>query len=492
MTAGLLQIAFEELDARPKPRAVSNSENKRMIRARFDSQYTTNDNQRHWAHADSMSVDASASPEVRRILRMRNRYEYHNNSYYQGIADTVGNYVVGTGPRLQMLTSDKALNLLLETLVADWMREIALAETLKLSRVARIYNGESFSLLRNNPNLECPVKLDVFQIEADQVSSPIFGFEFSNYPDKFFDGVVLDRYGRPKRYDILKQHPGAFRPMGMGTDFDSWPAKYVLHDFKKIRPGQVRGIPEATPALDTFAELRRYAKAVLGAAETAADYAAVIESQALALDETAVDPMDTFNLERRMATVLPAGWKLGQLHAEQPTTTYDMFETAKLREVCRTLNLPLAFATLDARLANMSSMYVVTQPFTKSVQVDRMAYEYMLDRTLNEFLIEAQLIPGLLPDSLPREGFVHTWRWPRIGHHADPAKTATAAETRLRSGTSSIPREYAEEGLDWEEEQEADAKALGMSIEEYREALRESRFPPVPNAELQPVAEVEE
>jgi hypothetical protein len=37
-------------------------------------------NRKHWAHADHLSANAAASPEVRRTLRNRARYEVANNS----------------------------------------------------------------------------------------------------------------------------------------------------------------------------------------------------------------------------------------------------------------------------------------------------------------------------------------------------------------------------------------------------------------------------
>lgn len=57
-------------------------------------------------NADHLSANAAASSEIRRILRSRARYEVANNSYAKGIVLTLANYVVGTGPRLQMLTDD--------------------------------------------------------------------------------------------------------------------------------------------------------------------------------------------------------------------------------------------------------------------------------------------------------------------------------------------------------------------------------------------------
>ena len=55
-----------------------------------------------------LSAAAANSPDVRRILRNRSRYEIANNSYARGITLTLANDVVGTGPRLQMLTADPA------------------------------------------------------------------------------------------------------------------------------------------------------------------------------------------------------------------------------------------------------------------------------------------------------------------------------------------------------------------------------------------------
>jgi len=80
----------------------------RIIRAKFDSAQTTPDNRRHWANADLLSADAAATPEVRRILRSRARYEVANNCYARGIILTLANDVIGTGPRLQMLLGDGA------------------------------------------------------------------------------------------------------------------------------------------------------------------------------------------------------------------------------------------------------------------------------------------------------------------------------------------------------------------------------------------------
>jgi capsid protein len=101
-----------------------------LVRAKFDAAQTTPDNRRHWANADALAADAAASPEVRRTLRNRARYEVANNSYARGIVLTLANDVIGTGPRLQMLLGDgedAANNGTIEREFMAWAKAVDLA-----------------------------------------------------------------------------------------------------------------------------------------------------------------------------------------------------------------------------------------------------------------------------------------------------------------------------------------------------------------------------
>jgi hypothetical protein len=82
----------------------------RNISARYDSSQTSPSNAQHWAWADNLSADAANSKSVRATLRKRSRYEYENNGYSKGIANTLSNYVIGNGPQLNINTDDEAFN----------------------------------------------------------------------------------------------------------------------------------------------------------------------------------------------------------------------------------------------------------------------------------------------------------------------------------------------------------------------------------------------
>ena len=258
-----------------------------VVRARFDAAQTTAENAKHWAMADAMSADGAGSADVRRKLRQRSRYEVANNSYAKGIVLTIANDCIGTGPRLQLLADDGQINRQVEMAFAEWSEAVNLAEKLRTMRMAKSTDGETFAVLTANPMIDSPVKLDVQLVEADRVASPLMALlPVAND----VDGITLDAWGNPQTYTILRQHPGDLT--AWKTHYDLVPADAVVHWFRSDRPGQHRGIPEITPALPLFAQLRRYTLAVIAAAETAADFAAVLFTDAPANGEAqALEPM---------------------------------------------------------------------------------------------------------------------------------------------------------------------------------------------------------
>jgi lambda family phage portal protein len=436
------------------------------IRGRYDAAVTTDENRRHWANADLLSADAANNPRVRSVLRSRARYEVANNSYARGIVSTLANDTVGTGARLQMLSDDNDANRVVEQEFMMWADAVGLAEKLRTMRMARAETGEVFGMLVANPKIDSPVKLDLRLIEADQVATPVFLREFSGL--NAVDGIVFDSYGNPTEYHVLKSHPGDTIAR-FSLDYDRVPAASIIHYYRADRPGQSRGIPEITPALPLFAQLRRYTLAVLAAAETAADFAAVLFTDAPANGEAdPVEPMDLVELERRMATVLPGGWKLGQVQAQQPTTTYGEFKKEILNEIARCLSIPYNIAAGNSSGYNYASGRLDHQTYFKSIRVEQEQIGLtVLDRVLQAWLDEAILISELLPRWMRTAAFRdldHQWFWDGQ-EHVDPAKEANAQATRLQNNTTTLAYEYARQGRDWESEIRQRAKEVALMKE---------------------------
>jgi capsid protein len=266
-----------------------------------------------------------------------------------------------------------------------------------------------------------------------------------------------------------------------------------MHWFRSDRAGQHRGIPEISPALALFAQLRRYSLAVLQAAETAADFAMWMKTPIAADDPGSDDEVnspnefDQFPLTRNIVTTLPDGYDIGQTKAEQPTTTYDMFVRAILREIGRVLKAPYRKMAGDSSQANFSSENHGELDWWRGIDETRKDLEYgSLDRLLAAWLFEARdvrigngdfgepYMPAevrqAIAKSLTREACDlpnHTWNW-QAREWPNPDQEATADETNLRMGTDTFARIWGRKGQDYRKAHAVNAKALGLSIDEYR------------------------
>jgi capsid protein len=372
-----------------------------------------------------------------------------------------------------MLTDDPEANAVIEEAFARWGKAIALPEKLRAMRMARAESGEVFGVLASNPRLNTPVKLDLRLVEADQVATPTVDL----LKDNAVDGIVFDAFGNPVEYHILKAHPGDTSAGGRlpsSSEFDRVGAESVVHYLRTDRPGQSRGVPDITPALPLFAQLRRYTLAVLGAAETAADFAGILYTDAPASGEAeAVEPMDAIALEARALLTMPGGWRMEQIKAEQPATTYAEFKREILNEIARCLNMPFNVAAGNSSGYNFASGKLDHQVYFKAIRVEQEHLgRVVLDRLLAAYLREAVLISVFLPlrvrtlvASNDSRGLpTHQWFWDGQSE-VDPLKEASAQARRLASNTTTLAYEFARQGRDWEAELRQRAKERALMRE---------------------------
>jgi lambda family phage portal protein len=464
------------------------------LTAGYDAAKSTPDNRRHWANADFLSADAANSASVRQALRSRARYEVANNSYARGIVLTLANDLVGTGPRLQLLTPDARTNARLEAAWRYWAAAVGLAEKLRTMRMARAQDGEAFAVLRTNPALKTTVQLDLQLIEADRVASPV-----AEMPSpRVADGIHYDEYGNPISYEVLEAHPGS--GLAEATRSARIPAERMIHWFRADRPEQRRGVPDLTSALPLFAQLRRYTLAVIESAETAASLAVIMKTTMPPNGEAAAIGDVELALERNTAVFAPEGWEAQQLEAQQPTAQYDMFVRAIVREIARCLNMPYNIAACDATGANYASGQLDQKTYYRSIEVERAQVEAVcLDRALVEWLAEARQVFGGL--TLPSLQVPHEWFWDGLGEHNDPNRVASAQATRLRAGLTTAAQEFARQGLDWLPAFEQRARevewwterltAMGLTVEQAVNLALGQPAPRAGNAASSPISEGE-
>lgn len=429
-----------------------------ILRARLDLARTTAENRRHWAGISDLTLDQQATPDARRTIIRRTRYEIVHNAWGTGMVQTFAGHIVGCGPRLQLLgkstDEESRLTQEIELRFAEWCEAIDL--TTKLEQMIRgvAVDGESFGLMVRNPLIDHRVTLDLRLYEPEQVSSP---WSAHGAPSAV-DGVELDEAGNPATYLFLRHHPG--NGVGMWATDQSVtriPAEFVCHIANRMRAGQVRGLPICYASITPLAELRRFTEATRLAAETAADIAAVLQSDnpSDGKDDEGDEPdsaFQTIELERNLATVLPKGYKLSQIDAKHPSVQFVQFLTAQLNECGRPMSMPLGVMMGNSSGYNYSSGRLDGQLWQTTIRRWRQRLAHVvLNRLFDRWYSIAAFIPGYLPEGaalLAGTKIRRDWFWDGLPH-IDPSKETAAQSQLLTIGMSTLADEYAKIGRDW-------------------------------------------
>lgn len=419
------------------------------FRSRYDAAQTTDENKRHWNFADAMSARAANSPDVRRKLRNRSRYEADNDSYYGGLIRTVSGDLFGTGPTAQVRTDNDDLNNAIERRFAEWFDTVGLLQLALTASETKIRDGEAFLLLEVDDTLDYPVPLNLRGVEPEQVTTPAMAMPRDI--TRWVDGIDLDQRGRPMTYHVLRQHPGD--SFANSYEFERIPARNVIHWKRNNRFGAYRGVPECTASLAVGAQRRRWSLATLTAAEVAADFAVLITSD-LPPDFGDGDlpaEWESMPLNRGMITTLPAGGDAKQMTAQHPNQEYAPFKHELLKEQGRPLGAPYSITGLDGSEHNYSSLRYEREIYHAALRVEReLCRRDMLDRIFRAWYELARMVPGYLTadiSTLPTS-VSFGWYWPGFAA-IDPLKEAVSDTERLANCTTTLQELYAEYGQDW-------------------------------------------
>jgi capsid protein len=310
---------------------------------------------------------------------------------------------------------------------------------------AMLQDGEAFAVMQNNPELSVSrnanVQLDFLPIEADQVQTPYLPFQERGY----IDGIRFDEFGNILWYDVLPSHP-------CSNNHGNWdppvrvPPSQMLHWFKQERPDQHRGIPVGTSTLNTGAAGRRFREATLAAAETAADFTLMLESELSASEEPFVEP-SILDIEKRMMTALPRGVKAHQLEAEHPNAQYEAFNRTVLSEEGRPFSMPYNLTACDSSNYSFASGKLDVLCFWSEMDVIRCdADEFVLDRLFASWWREWTILGSFR--NVPPD---HQWDWPPKPT-IDAVAEATSNDMRLKNGTLTLRQAYSDQGMDFEDQ----------------------------------------
>jgi lambda family phage portal protein len=321
------------------------------------------------------SLVASGGPR----LLARSRELVVTNGYAANACEAFASNLVGDGIKPSSLIEDPALREQVQRLWLAWTDEAdadGLTDFYGLqAMVARemFVAGECFVRLRPRraeDGLLVPIQMQLLQSEM----LPFEKTEAAANGNRIRCGIEFDAIGRRVAYHFRRRHPGDSTDQGMITsETVRVPATDVLHIYRPIDAGQIRGLPHVAPAMVRLFLLDQYDDAELDRKKTAAMFAGFItktapEEQLMGEIEATDDSGATVSLEPGTLQVLLPGEDVKFSSPADVGGGYEAFQYRTLLSVSASLGLPYHLVTGDVRQANYSSLRAELVEFRRRVE----------------------------------------------------------------------------------------------------------------------------
>ncbi|NAZ38214.1 MULTISPECIES: phage portal protein [Rhodobacterales] len=411
-------------------------------------------------------------------LLARSRELVVANGYAANACEAFAANLVGDGIKPSSLIGDGALRDRVQKLWLAWTDEAdadGLTDFYGLqAMVARemFVAGECFVRLRPRrpeDGLSVPLQLQLLQSEM----LPFEKTETAADDNRIRCGIEFDAIGRRVAYHFRRRHPGDSTDRRVAVpETVRVPAADVLHIYRPIDAGQIRGLPHVAPAMVRLFLLDQYDDAELDRKKTAAMFAGFITKAAPEepmMGEGAADAEGAAlaSLEPGTMQVLLPGEDVKFSSPADVGGGYEAFQYRTLLAVSAALGLPYHLVTGDTGRANYSSLRAELVEFRRRIQqLQHGVIAHQLCRPVWARWLETAVLAGALegrPDALrPVQWIPPRWDW------VDPLKDIQAQVLAMEAGIVSRRKVVEATGYDVEEidrENAADAaRAAGLGL----------------------------
>lgn len=408
------------------------------------------------------------------------------NGYAANACEAFAANLVGDGIKPSSLIDDAALRDQVQKLWLAWTDEAdadGLTDFYGLqAMVARemFVAGECFVRLRSRraeDGLLVPLQLQLLQSEM----LPFEKTETAANGNSIRCGIEFDAIGRRVAYHFRRRHPGDSTDQRVAVpDTVSVPAEDVLHVYRPIDAGQIRGLPHVAPAMVRLFLLDQYDDAELDRKKTAAMFAGFITKTAPEdpmMGEGAADlgGAAIASLEPGTMQVLLPGEDVKFSSPADVGGGYEAFQYRTLLAVSASLGLPYHLVTGDVRQANYSSLRAELVEFRRRIgQLQHGVIVHQFCRPIWARWLQAAVLSGALdlPGYESATGLFRAVQWiPPRWDWVDPLKDIQAQVLAMEAGITSRRKVVEATGYDVEEvdrENAADARRAADLHLSYR------------------------
>ena len=406
-------------------------------------------------------------------LRGKSRDLVRRNAWAQaGIEAFVAN-AVGTGIKPQSLSGDERFKAEVQALWRDWVEEADAAGQTdfyglqSLACRAMLEGGECLIRLRSRrleDGLSVPLQLQLLEPEHLPISLN------ADLPsgNVVRSGIEFDNMGRRVAYHLYRSHPedGRLAPMSGqgGIDTVRIDAKEIIHLFRVLRTGQVRGEPWLSRALVKLNELDQYDDAELVRKKTAAMFAGFVTRQNPEdnlMGEGTADSqgISLAGLEPGTLQILEPGEDIKFSDPADVGGSYSEFLRTQFRAVAAAIGITYEQLTGDLSGVNYSSIRAGMLEFRRrcemvqhGVLVHQMCRPVWAAWMKQAVLASALTAPGFVRGGPDRRRQYLAVKWiPQGWQWVDPEKEFKAMLLAIRAGLISRSEAISAFGYDAED-----------------------------------------
>jgi lambda family phage portal protein len=361
--------------------------------------------------------------------------------------------------------------------------------------------GEALIRLRyRRPEDGLPVALQLQVLEPEHL--PVTLNTQADNGNVIRAGIEFDALGRRVAYHLYRSHPedGALSPMsGSGGNQTVRVQAYeILHLFRPLRPGQIRGEPWLARALIKLQELDQYDDAELVRKKTAAMFAGFItrlgpEDNLMGEGAADANGVALAGLEPGTLQILEPGEDVRFSQPADVGGSYSEFLRMQFRAVAAAMGVTYEQLTGDLTQVNYSSIRAGLLEFRRRVEaLQHGVIVHQLCRPLWQAWMEQAVLegtltmPGFARGGPTRRRLYLACKWiPQGWQWVDPEKEFKALQLAIRSGLMSCSEAISSFGYDAEDvdreiaADNARADALGLALDsDPRKDTKERVRPP--------------
>lgn len=406
-------------------------------------------------------------------LRAKSRDLVRRNAWASAALEAYVSNAVGTGIKPQAMIADPLIREQIQSLWRDWT-EVADVSGLTdfygqqaLACRAMLEGGEALIRIRfRRPEDGLPVAMQLQVLEPEHL--PVTLNTTADNGNVIRAGIEFDALGRRVAYHLYRNHPeeGLLAPMSSSTGLSTVrvDAAEIIHLFRPLRPGQIRGEPWLARALVKLHELDQYDDAELVRKKTAAMFAGFItrlspEDNLVGEGLSDANGVALAGLEPGTLQILEPGENITFSQPADVGASYSDFLRMQFRAVAAAMGVTYEQLTGDLTQVNYSSIRAGLLEFRRRVeaiqhgvlvhQMCRPIWQAWMDQAVIEGALK---LPGYTLGNVSQRRTYLGCKWiPQGWQWVDPQKEFGAMVTAIRAGLLSRSEAISSFGYDAED-----------------------------------------